>query len=173
MDSTSEQTRRRFRAVKHEVLRMGAPALLALTAFTVVTSVPASASAPRLHKPGAPTAVTAVALSGGAAVSWAAPASDGGTPITGYTVIASHGGTTCTTTGATTCTLTGLTNGRLYTVHVTASNAQGPGPASSRVQVTPLPTVSLVNGFPYTGGPETVTLSQPSRSTVRVDFADI
>ncbi len=38
--------------------------------------------------PGAPTAVSATAGNASAAVSFTAPASDGGSPITGYTVIA-------------------------------------------------------------------------------------
>jgi len=173
MNPTLEQTYRRFRAVGHKVLRLGAPALLAVTALTVVTSVPASAYAPKIHKPGAPTAVTAIALGGGAAVSWTAPGFDGGTPITGFTVIASHGGATCTTTGATACTLTGLTNGHLYRIKVRASNAKGEGPASARVQVTPsLPTVTFGQTvqYPYSGGALGVGLSQPSTSTVQAGF---
>ena len=146
------------------------PALAAVIVLAVAAALPpAAAAAAGIRKPGAPTAVMATALGGGAVVAWSAPASDGGTPITGYSVIASHGGQTCTTTGATTCTLTGLTDGRLYTVRVRASNAKGNGPAA-RVQVTPLPIVSLVDGFPYSGGPEGLTLSQPTSSTVSVDF---
>jgi Fibronectin type III domain len=167
MNPTFDQMHRRL---GRNVIRLGALVLLAVAGLTIVGSAPASAYAPRIHKPGAPTAVTAIPLSGGAAVSWTAPASDGGSPITGYTVIASHDGQTCTTTGATTCTVTGLTNGHLYRVHVRASNAKGEGPASARVPVTPLPTVSFVNVFPYTGGPVSVTLSQPTRGTVHVDF---
>jgi hypothetical protein len=101
----------RFRALGRITLRLCVPALLAAGVLTVVASVPASATrAPRIKKPGAPTAVTAVAGNGNAWVSWTAPASDGGSPITGYTVTASHGGQSCTTTDTTTCTVTGLTN---------------------------------------------------------------
>jgi uncharacterized protein YjbI with pentapeptide repeats len=110
--------------------------LLAAASLIVVTSVPANAYAPRVKKPGAPTAVIATPVNGGSAVSWMAPASDGGLPITAYTVTASHGGQTCTTTGAVTCTVAGLTNGHLYKIKVRASNAKGEGPAA-RVQVTP------------------------------------
>lgn len=78
-----------------------------------------------------------IAGNGNAWVSWTAPASDGGSPVTGYTVTASHGDQTCTTTDTTTCTVTGLTNGRQYTVKVRASNSKGEGPASPRVLVTP------------------------------------
>ena len=42
--------------------------------------------------PGAPTAVSGVAGNGQVAVSWSAPASTGGSPITGYTVTAAPGG---------------------------------------------------------------------------------
>ncbi|HEY7916467.1 MAG TPA: fibronectin type III domain-containing protein [Acidimicrobiales bacterium] len=145
------------------------PALVAVTALAIAATVPAGAATPRIRKPGAPIALMATPIGGGAVVAWSAPASDGGTPITGYSAIASHGGQICTTTGATTCTLTGLTDGRLYTVRVRASNAKGSGPPA-RVQVTPLPIVSLVDGFPYSGGPEDLTLSQPTSSTVSVDF---
>ncbi len=145
-------------------------ALVAVTVLVVSSIVPAGATTPRIKKPTAPTGVMVTVLNGGAQVSWTAPASDGGSPITGYTATASHGDQACTTTGVTTCTLTGLTNGRRYTVRVRAINARGGGPAA-RMQFTMLPTVSLVNAFPYSGGPEGLTLSEPSSKTVSVDFA--
>ena len=89
--------------------------------------------------PGAPTGVTATAGNGQATVTWSAPASNGGSPITGYTVTASPGGLTCTTAGALTCTVSGLTNGTPYSFTVTASNAAGTGPSSSpSASVTPI-----------------------------------
>jgi hypothetical protein len=144
-----DQSYCRFRVVGRRVLGLAALALLAVTALTAVASVPASAYAPRIHKPGAPTAVTAIALSGGAEVSWTAPASDGGSPITGYTVISWHGGQTCSTTGATTCTVTGLANGRSYTLHVRASNIAGNGRPST-VRVSLLPAVSFASSVFFT-----------------------
>jgi Domain of unknown function (DUF4082)/Fibronectin type III domain len=95
--------------------------------------------------PGAPTAVTATAGNGSATVSWTAP-SNGGSPITSYTVTPFVGSTAQTpvvVTGsppATSATVTGLTNGTAYTFTVTATNAIGTGQASAPSNaVTPSP----------------------------------
>lgn len=80
--------------------------------------------------PGAPTAVVASPASGSALVSWSPPAIDGRSAIAGYTVTASPGGATASTTGATSVTVSGLTDGTAYTFTVVAANAEGPGPAS-------------------------------------------
>jgi titin len=85
--------------------------------------------------PGAPTNVVAVAtgVSGEAHVSWSAPASDGGSPITGYTVAGGPGGTV--TTAVTSVTIAGLTPGTPYTFTVAATNAVGPGAGTASAPV--------------------------------------
>jgi hypothetical protein len=85
--------------------------------------------------PGAPTGVTAAADTKSATVSWTAPADDGGSPITGYTVTPYAGATAGTPVqagaSATSARVTSLANGTSYTFTVTTSNAVGVGPASA------------------------------------------
>ena len=85
--------------------------------------------------PGAPTAVAAVADTTSATVSWTAPANDGGSAITGYTITPYVGASAqpASTAGAssTSTRVTGLTNGTSYTFRVVATNSVGDGAASA------------------------------------------
>jgi uncharacterized protein YjbI with pentapeptide repeats len=123
--------------------------VLFLVLSTFVAGGTAGARSPEIKKPGPPTAVETISANTGLAVSWSAPASDGGSAITGYVVHLEgprhHG--TCTTTGATTCTVTGLINGTTYKVKVQASNAKGTGHPSAQVEGSP----STVQDCSYLG----------------------
>jgi Pro-kumamolisin, activation domain/Fibronectin type III domain/PQQ-like domain len=93
--------------------------------------------------PGAPTGVSVSAGDASATVSWTAPASNGGSPITGYRVTPYIGTTaqipTTFSTTATSQTVAGLTNGTAYTFTVAAINSVGIGPESAPSNaVTPL-----------------------------------
>lgn len=115
--------------------------------------------------PGAPTSVQATPGSTQATVSWTAPASNGGTSITGYTVTSNPGSFMASTTGATAATVTGLTNGSSYTFTVTATNRVGTGPASTPSgPVTPATVPGAPTNISATAGnaQATVTWTAPT-----------
>ena len=100
-----------------------------------------------LTAPSAPVSVTAQPATGEAQVSWAAPSSNGGVPITGYTVSSYHNGLAAgapvsVSATTTTTTVKYLENGYPYTFKVQATNAIGTGPESAAsAAVTPQNTI--------------------------------
>ncbi len=114
-------------------------------------------------RPGAPRSLQAVRGDAWVNLSWQAPLSDGGSPITGYRVYrgtSPSGLALLTSPGAVlTCNDTGLTNGVTYYYQVTAINAVGEGPPSNQVSATP----ATVPGAPRS--------LQASAGDSRVDLA--
>lgn len=93
---------------------------------------------------------------------WDSPASDGGTPITGYKIYRG------TTSGAlsflkdvigTSTTDSGLTNGQIYYYAVSAVNSEGEGPQSSEVSATPATVPDAPTELTATPGDDTITLA--------------
>ncbi len=119
--------------------------------------------------PGIPTIGTATAGNASATVTWTAPASTGGSTITGYVVTPYIGGTAQTAqtfnSTATSEVATGLTNGTAYTFTVAAVNAVGTGTASGASNsVTPATTPGAPTIGTATSGnaSATVTWTAPS-----------
>ena len=125
-----------------------------------------------LGPPQAPTVVAATRGNAQATLTWVAPASDGGSPITGYDVQVRAGGVvldpvvnaiTVTITG-TTAVVTGLKNGTAYNFRVRAVNVNGPGVLSvPSLPMTPAtvpdaPVLGAVTSGPL-GGLLTVTMN--------------
>ena len=107
-------------------------------ALVGILSNKSGASTPKISKPSAPLALTGTPGNGTEGVSWQAPTSDGGSPITSYAVKAVATGKTkakkaaCTTTApSTTCVLSGIANGISYVTSAVAINAQGKSKASA------------------------------------------
>ncbi|WP_193611590.1 Ig-like domain repeat protein [Nocardioides lijunqiniae] len=103
--------------------------------------------------PTAPVSVTGTPHASDSTVnlSWAAPASDGGSPVTGY-VVTRVGDPTVVQLGpgATSYSWTGLSVSTTYTFKVTALNARGPGPTVSVNATT-------TNGTIKPGAPQAVS----------------
>jgi hypothetical protein len=120
--------------------------------------------------PGAPTNVQAVAGDKSASVSWAAPSSNGGLSISGYTATSTPGGFSASVGGTVRqATVSGLTNGTSYTFKVTATNAVGTSsPSAPSNAVTPAASAltldpTIVPAFP----PQTVgTVSASKQVTL-------
>ncbi len=125
---------------------------------TGTNSAASSAITPRTV-PGAPTGVSGTPGNAQVGLTWTAPASTGGSAITGYTVTPSIGATAQSpvvfNSTATSQTITGLTNGTAYTFKVKATNAAGSGAdsaASSAVTPRSLPSAPTnVSGTPGNG----------------------
>jgi hypothetical protein len=139
------------------------------------SSAPSSAVTP-VGPPDAPTDVSAIPGDRKALVSWTAPASNGGSAITEYTVVSSPGGMTTTTTGAS-VTVIGLTNGTVYTFTVTATNSAGS--SASSIQSTAVtaglsPPVAYSQEVNTTAGvPVTITLTGSDVNGDRLGWAII
>jgi hypothetical protein len=123
-------------------LTSGATYTFRVVATNSVGAGPSATSDPVTLGAGVPTAPSNVVASPGnasATVSWSAPSSNGGSPITGYTVVSNVGGFSKTVDGSTLSTsITGLTNGTAYRFQVFATNLVGDGPKSSlSTAVTP------------------------------------
>jgi hypothetical protein len=93
--------------------------------------------------PGAPTRLKTSAGDGFIALSWSAPASTGGSPISGYHVYAGHSsslvGARVFTTSDTSYRITDADTGSTYYIRVTALNSVGEGPGTPMAPVTPGP----------------------------------
>ncbi|MBD9477644.1 fibronectin type III domain-containing protein [Pseudoxanthomonas sp. PXM02] len=125
--------------------------------------------------PDAPTIGAATAGDGQVSVAFTAPASNGGSAITGYTVTSNPGGITGGGNGFTTSpiTVSGLTNGQAYTFTVTATNSIGTSTASGASgSATPMAdqTITFANPGAQNFG-ATPTLSATSTSSLAVTFS--
>jgi hypothetical protein len=113
-------------------------------------------------KPSAPRGVVASPRNRAAAVTWAAPVSNGWSPITRYIATASPGGRTCATAGsARSCTITGLVNRTAYRFTVRAVNVVGTSPSSAW-------SAPIVAGTPTQ--PRTLSMTYPWAGAARVTW---
>ena len=117
----------KYRVEVDAIYRLDAGAEGSLKATEVTSATPYGA-------PTAPRDLEVLGNDSSLAVSWAAPAADGGSAVTGYRLAWSGAGTSGSTDLAATArahTIPNLSNERAYTVTLAASNAYYAGPAAS------------------------------------------
>jgi hypothetical protein len=110
--------------------------------YYVISSVYAGGESPNSYEFGSSiTPIKAYPGDGQVTLDWDGPQATESSP---YTVVASPGGQSCTSTSVTSCTVTGLTDGQTYTFAVT-----GDGGQSANVTATPYPAsvMSSSNGL--------------------------
>ncbi len=114
--------------------------------------------------PSAPRNLRALSLDASIELEWDRPLSNGGSPITGYTI--RHLSTPYLTwvelplTGSdTTHTLTGLDNGTAYDIQLRASNAEGDGPWSAQITDVPRTVPSQPQSLTLSAGDASVEAS--------------
>jgi hypothetical protein len=126
----------------------GTPTNTGTNIFTINTTPNCSFSRTTITVPDAPTSPVATPGNAQASIAFTAPASNGGSAITGYTVTSSPGSFTATATSSP-IVVTGLTNGTTYTFTVVATNVVGNSVAST-------PSVAVI---PVASLPANITLS--------------
>ncbi len=112
--------------------------------------------------PDTPTSLTASADYAGRSVTvgWAPPASDGGSPVTGYVVSADPGsGPQTLAADARSHTFTGLERGTSYVFTVSAVNGAGQGPAATRTLVFPTAPPDAPGNVAVVADPATHTMT--------------
>jgi hypothetical protein len=141
---------------------------------TVTVTPAAPVSPPAATAPGAPAIGTATPGNAASTVTWSAPASNGGSAITGYTVQYQVVGAASWTNGPSvagtvfTATVAGLVNGTTYAFRVVATNAVGAGAPSGTVSARPtapaLPSIPKpkLKGTPKAGKKVSVVLALPA-----------
>src|SRR5947199_302794 len=122
--------------------------------------------------PGAPQGLVATAGDATVTLTWSAPSSNGGSPITNYRIYRSTtgGGETLQATIGNVLTYsdTSVTNGVTYYYQVSAVSNVGEGPRSNEASATPTAPAgppTAPQGLGATAGDATVTLTWPAPST--------
>jgi hypothetical protein len=109
--------------------------------------------------PNPPTNVTGTSGNAEVSLTWTAPVSDGGSPITSYIATSNPGGITATSS-TTNVVVTGLTNGTPYTFSVIATNINGnSSPSLASSSVTPSTIPGSPTGVSGTRGNSQVSLT--------------
>ena len=157
----------------------GTPDYFRVTAVNAVGEGPASSEvlATPVTVPGAPAGLTATPSNSRVTLSWAAPASDGGSAVTGYIIYqgTSPGGETGTQVNgspvtATSYTVAGLTNGTTYYFKAIAVNAVGLSPLSEEASAT-LPPIATPSTTPASSATTPTGTAPASASTSAPAFA--
>ncbi|WP_413600308.1 fibronectin type III domain-containing protein [Curtobacterium sp. Curtsp57] len=130
---------------------------------TGAASGPSTAVTP-YTTPSAPVGFRMTPGDGSVELNWAAPASDGFSPLTGYTISQSVDGgpwaDVATPAAAdTSAVIDGLQNGSTYEYRIAASNAAGTGPAASSNPTTPFGVAGSPQAVKATGDDESVSLT--------------
>jgi uncharacterized repeat protein (TIGR02543 family) len=139
------------------------------TAGTSTSASTASAAATPAGVPLSPSSITGSGLGASTTISWTAPTSDGGSPITDYVIEYSVAGSGTWTTfsdgtsTATSATITGLTAGNAYEFRVSAKNLIGNSlPSFTSPVVEALPTTPAIASVTGASEKVTVTWNAPS-----------